>query len=210
MTVCVFVLACGGSEFGRTGTGSDAGAGGSAGTGGHAGTGGRETGGTSAGGSGGLGTGGVMTGGMGGTGGSSTGGTAGSGGGGGGSGTCGGLLGTQCADTQWCDYPSGTGSDCGSGDLQGTCYERPSACPLVYSPVCGCDGKFYPSACDANAAGTDTTTSTSCFSDAGTAGTVCQSNNDCQQGLLCCYPCGIPGCQNQCTAAVNGSCPWVL
>jgi hypothetical protein len=28
---------------------------------------------------------------------------------------------------------------------------------------------------------------------------VCEGMPDaCAPGLLCCYPCGIPGCQNQC------------
>jgi hypothetical protein len=38
--------------------------------------------------------------------------------------------------------------------------------------------------------------------------TGCTSNSQCPRGQLCCYPCGIPGCQNQCMApAPNGQCP---
>lgn len=32
----------------------------------------------------------------------------------------------------------------------------------------------------------------------GAAGDPCGSQDDCGAGLSCCYPCGIPGCQNVC------------
>ena len=38
-------------------------------------------------------------------------------------------------------------------------------------------------------------------------GSVCTENVQCASGLLCCYPCGIPGCENQCTVPVEASCP---
>jgi hypothetical protein len=39
-------------------------------------------------------------------------------------------------------------------------------------------------------------------------GSSCASDADCQAGQLCCYPCGIPGCANQCTPIPAGqSCP---
>jgi hypothetical protein len=28
-------------------------------------------------------------------------------------------------------------------------------------------------------------------------------------GLLCCYPCGVAGCHNQCMAPVQGRCPMI-
>ena len=37
-------------------------------------------------------------------------------------------------------------------------------------------------------------------------GAVCTEDSQCAGGLLCCYPCGIPGCENQCTVPVNNSC----
>jgi len=44
--------------------------------------------------------------------------------------------------------------------------------------------------------------------DAGGLGAACASDVDCTPGLLCCYPCGIPGCTpNRCTAPMNGRCP---
>ncbi len=37
---------------------------------------------------------------------------------------------------------------------------------------------------------------------------VCQIDRQCPTGLKCCYPCGIPGCQNRCMAPdPNGECP---
>lgn len=39
------------------------------------------------------------------------------------------------------------------------------------------------------------------------AGSVCTEHAQCASGLLCCYPCGIPGCENQCTVPVEESCP---
>jgi hypothetical protein len=33
------------------------------------------------------------------------------------------------------------------------------------------------------------------------------SGEQCVAGLLCCYPCGIPGCQNVCQHQPSGVCP---
>lgn len=29
----------------------------------------------------------------------------------------------------------------------------------------------------------------------------------CGAGLMCCYPCGVPGCESQCTRPIGGRCP---
>lgn len=40
------------------------------------------------------------------------------------------------------------------------------------------------------------------------AGQVCDATAQCAAGLLCCYPCGIEGCQNKCIVpAKGGECP---
>lgn len=48
-------------------------------------------------------------------------------------------------------------------------------------------------------------------SDAGglAVGQECASDGECARGLLCCYPCGIPGCHNRCGAPDPGTtrCP---
>lgn len=38
-------------------------------------------------------------------------------------------------------------------------------------------------------------------------GILCDNNSQCPAGTLCCYPCGIPGCHDECIAPLNGHCP---
>lgn len=37
--------------------------------------------------------------------------------------------------------------------------------------------------------------------------TVCTSNADCPTGQLCCYPCGIDGCDRVCMTVSGRRCP---
>jgi hypothetical protein len=64
---------------------------------------------------------------------------------------CGGIAGVQCGAGEYCGYAPE--AMCGAADQMGTCKPKPEACPLVYMPVCGCDGLTYGNACSAASAG---------------------------------------------------------
>jgi hypothetical protein len=64
---------------------------------------------------------------------------------------CGGFTGKQCDAGFFCNYPLSMA--CGNADGTGSCTAIPDACDLSLSPVCGCDGKDYSNACQANSAG---------------------------------------------------------
>jgi len=64
---------------------------------------------------------------------------------------CGARAGDTCTAAEFCAYQDG--QLCGAADAEATCHARPGDCPATDAPVCGCDGKTYPNACAANAAG---------------------------------------------------------
>ncbi len=67
-----------------------------------------------------------------------------------------------CAAGQFCDYLLAAG--CGLSAAGGLCRPIPEACALVFSPVCGCDGKTCGNACTANAAGIAVSATCACSS----------------------------------------------
>jgi hypothetical protein len=163
---------------------------------------------------GGGGNGGTSSGGGGAAGGGSTGtagaigaaGATGAGGSGGQTGmACGGIAGVTCSVFDWCDFP---GDTCGAGDVQGHCRDRNDAGYDCTTPVCGCNGKTYGSACDAHKDGVDAVSTKSCIPGNGGSGAACAVDGDCKTGFKCCAIFGRVGSPIACTQVAAGQeCP---
>jgi hypothetical protein len=112
---------------------------------------------------------------------------------------------SSCSPSQPCHpYFCGCGS-CNPADIICVSDSRscplacPISCPELATTVCECTG--------GSCAVVHSDGGTASDGGGGTAGSSCMGDGDCMSGLLCCYPCGIPGCTNQCMAPMGGHCP---
>jgi len=99
---------------------------------------------------------------------------------------------------------------CGDSTSSGTTGTTGAAGMTASTGATGTTG----SAGGAGAAGAGGTSGSSGASGAGGTGQgdggandVCANDSQCQTGFRCCYPCGIPGCMNQCLFTDGGRCP---
>jgi len=92
---------------------------------------------------------------------------------------------TACHAASWCS----TNADCGAQyycykltghcDDTGICTSRPTVCPQIVIPVCGCDNKTYMNSCTAAMAGVNVRHSGACEP------TGCFDNSECPEGYYC-------------------------
>ena len=97
----------------------------------------------------------------------------------------------------YCAYPEG---NCGDTPQDGTCTEIPAECTDDETLVCGCDGKTYGNPCTAAAAGISILTMGECPVDTVPLEiTLCEVNEDCDEGYFCKLEDGKCEGQGQCT-----------
>ena len=118
---------------------------------------------------------------------------------------CGGLEGRTCEADEYCHYAPA--DICGAADATGECRATPDVCPMVIAPVCGCDGRTYDNACQANAAGTSVASNGRCGANEPEAcgGLLGLS---CDEGEYCHYTpdamCGAADATGECRTPPDG------
>jgi len=109
---------------------------------------------------------------------------------------CDGIAGLACPDGMVCWHEPGT---CQVADALGKCVARPGACPDVWAPVCGCDGKTYGNRCEALVAGASIAYKGECEE-------RCGWNGDCDDGDYCAFERGACSGKGTCEARPE-ACP---
>jgi hypothetical protein len=106
-----------------------------------------------------------------------------------------------CGPGQVCDLDQP--GRCAASTVGGTCIVKPSICPFIYDPVCGCDGRTYGSDCARQSAGVQLDHRGAC----GGASVQCGSVS-CSAGQLCVHLCTCGGPAPTCEPAPDGGpCP---
>ncbi|HWP66537.1 MAG TPA: Kazal-type serine protease inhibitor domain-containing protein [Candidatus Limnocylindria bacterium] len=110
----------------------------------------------------------------------------------------------DCASNAECRENAYCAKEAGACDARGVCRGRPTACPDVVDPVCGCDRVTYGNACEAAAAGVSIARRGPCSVPCGGIAGV-----PCGKGEFCDLPagqCGSADLEGRCVE-VHEACP---
>jgi hypothetical protein len=101
--------------------------------------------------------------------------------------------GPTCKDNGECDRSQYCQKRSGQCNGQGRCVVRPQVCPLIFDPVCGCDGVTYSNSCIAASTGVNVKSQGECP-------TNCTQNSDCRvEGQYCAKRTGACKGKGMCT-----------